>query len=32
MSPALTDAEVRHAADACLAALADVERLEPTHA
>ena len=32
MSPALTDAEVRHAADACLAALADVEQLEPAHA
>ena len=32
MSPALTDAEVLNAADACLAALADVEQLEPAHA
>ena len=32
MSPALTDAEVWYAGDACLAALADVEQLEPAHA
>jgi dTDP-3-amino-3,4,6-trideoxy-alpha-D-glucose transaminase len=32
MSPALSDAEVRYAAEACLTALADVERLEPAHA